>query len=395
MLSLNIFAYVILVLVSFSAMLSVYTPVANKSLQTTEFKLYMLPFSYILIFYAIGTVAIYFGFRHNDFIEPLTASRAFVPLGLAAVIFISGLLSSPNIHRLIVVACVAVTVWMQPLGEGFPFPQIPEWAAKIVLIAFFSVFCIFYSIMNSLPHIMIVPSVILLLGISILSALSAAPLYLALSSAILIGPLCGYLGINFNMVKVSFDNGSCSALAYLISNIFLLDASEFSFSSCIVFTTIFWAEFIVALWYRYVVVKSGDLSEHTFYAQAADKYNMRTLLVNITRICAVALFIGWFQLYSVNQFSLIIVCLAIIFWLNFSFVHPSEKKNLKQINQGFISDIKQNISDFKSSLSQIQSHAEPDKNKTGTQTPRKTKTETPVRKRTKKTKTSPRKKKAE
>lgn len=380
MLSLNVFAYILFILASFVAMVLIYNPIANKCMQTAETKFYMLPFNYILIFYALSSLVIYFGFKHSDFIQPLTATRAFVPLVLATIIFISSLFLSKVLQSLIVFACVALTVWMQPLGEGFPFQEIPTWLSKITLIVFFSVFCIFFSIMNSLPHIMIIPSVIILLAVSLLSALSAAPIYLALSSAVLIGALCGYLSVNLNMVKIPFNNESCSALAYLIVNILLLDASEFSFSSCLIFTIIFWAEFIIALWNRFVIIKSGSLSENTFYFQAAEKYNMRVLLINISRISVICMFIGWFQLYSVNQYSLIIVCLAIVVWLNYNFVHPTESKSLKQINQSFISDIKQNLSEVTESFSEISSQKNTAKSATKKKS---TKSKSPVRKKAK------------
>lgn len=361
MISLNLLVFVALVLVGLLGAMFIYTPISNKYAQTFDIKPYMLPFSYILTFYICGTLAIYYLLPRNDFIQTLTTARAFIPLLLASVIFISSMLFSRLTLALITFACVAFTVWLQPFGEGFPYPQIPVWAAKTLLTILFAVFCIFYGVMNSLPQIMAVPTIIILLAVSILAALSAAPAYLALSAALIIGPLLGYLSVNLNTIKIPFDNGSCCALAYLTANILLLNASEFSFSSCLIFTNVFWAELLIALWNKFIIIKSGPLYEHTLYYQAAEKFNMQVLLINISRICAIGMFIGWFQLYAVNQYSLILVSLVVLLWLNYNFVNPTETKNIKQINKQVLLDIKENFSDVKKSISNI---SKPQKRKT-------------------------------
>lgn len=373
MISLNLLVFVALVLIGLLGAMFIYTPISNKYAQTFDLKPYMLPFSYILTFYICGTLAIYYLLPRKDFIQTLTTARAFIPLLLASVIFISSMLFSRLTLALITFACIAFTVWLQPFGEGFPYPQIPVWAAKTLLTIFFAVFCIFYGVMNSLPQIMAVPTIIILLAVSILAALSAAPAYLALSAALIIGPLLGYLSVNLNTIKIPFDNGSCCALAYLTANILLLNASEFSFSSCLIFTNVFWAELLIALWNKFIIIKSGPLYEHTLYYQAAEKFNMQVLLINISRICAIGMFIGWFQLYAVNQYSLILVSLAVLLWLNYNFVNPTETKNIKQINKQVLSDIKENFSDVKKSISNI---SKPQKRKTTPKTSTRKKTNT-------------------
>lgn len=373
MISLNLLVFVALVLIGLLGAMFIYTPISNKYAQTFDLKPYMLPFSYILTFYICGTLAIYYLLPRKDFIQTLTTARAFIPLLLASVIFISSMLFSRLTLALITFACIAFTVWLQPFGEGFPYPQIPVWAAKTLLTIFFAVFCIFYGVMNSLPQIMAVPTIIILLAVSILAALSAAPAYLALSAALIIGPLLGYLSVNLNTIKIPFDNGSCCALAYLTANILLLNASEFSFSSCLIFTNVFWAELLIALWNKFIIIKSGPLYEHTLYYQAAEKFNMQVLLINISRICTIGMFIGWFQLYAVNQYSLILVSLAVLLWLNYNFVNPTETKNIKQINKQVLSDIKENFYDVKKSISNI---SKPQKRKTTKKTSTRKKTNT-------------------
>ena len=91
MLNAGIFIFALLIFVGLAAMLIVFTPIANKYMQTLTVTPAMLPFSYIFGFYAVGSILIYYFFPLNDFIEPLTANRFFIPLLLAAVIFISSM----------------------------------------------------------------------------------------------------------------------------------------------------------------------------------------------------------------------------------------------------------------------------------------------------------------
>lgn len=367
MLSAGIFIFVLLVISGLAAMLLVFTPIANKYMQTLTITPTMLPFSYILGFYAIGAVLIYYFSPLNDFIEPLTASRFFIPLLLAAVIFISSMFFDNLIFIPIVICCVAITVFLQPLGDGFPYSSLPVWASRLLLIAFFSVFCIFYGVLNFLPHTMVISAIITLLGISLLPFFSAAPFYFLFCSALLIGALAGYLCVNLNTVKVPLDNGSCGAIAYLLSNLMLQDSGEYSFSSCIIFTAFFWSELAFALWNKFVIVKAGALYENTNCALAAQKYNLRFLSVSVAKICGVSLLIGCFQLFAVNQYSLIIICLIITGWLSHSMLHPFNS-SFKEINAEFVADFKQNLADIHNDFKSLKQPDLPPKTKQQTKT---------------------------
>ena len=48
---------------------------------------------------------------------------------------------------------------------------------------------------------------------------------------------------------------------------------------------------------------------------------------------------------------MILVSLAVLLWLNYNFLNPTETKNIKQINKQMLADIKENIFDVKNSLS--------------------------------------------
>ncbi len=341
-------------LFGFIAMFAVYSPLTNKYLQTLDFKVYMLPFPYILLFAAIGGIGGYLVAGNRDFIEPLNMLRLCLPLILAGAIYLMSLVEGGKwLFSAMVACCVAAAVYIQPLGGGNPFVQLPEIYFRTLLILFGTLFCLFYYIMNSTLQALIIPSAMTLFGLCILSGLGAAPLWTALSSAVLLGALLAYLSINFHGAKIDMDNGACTALAFLIFNLLIIHIGEYSFPSCLIFSSVFWAELIFAVWHKFTITRAGSLQENTNYYLAGTKYSFHVLALNILKICTVNLFLGWFQLFSSNQYSLFIISLAIVLWLNCALgKQENEPQTLKEINHEFVKDLKQNIAEAKEILTQ-------------------------------------------
>lgn len=354
MFSVSLLIYILLCLFGFMLMRFTFTPIIRKYSQTLEITPMMLPFGYVLMFYAVGAALIYFLLPSTDFVVPLTAVKVFLPIVLAGVIFISSMFFSQFLWAIIVTICVAAMVFIQQYGEGFLYPILPMYGTQICLTIFFSVFCIFFGVLNLLPQTMLLPAMIMLFGLSALTVLGAYPVNVALLSGWLLSLIGGYISLNFYTIKIPFDNGSGGALAYLVCSLMLLNVGEYSFSSCLVLTTIFWAEIFAALWNKYISGNNGHLYENTNYALAADKYTMYTLMLNICKIGMVVIFISGFQLFAVNQYSLFIVCFAIVLWLNRSFVYPSKKMTFSEMNKNFVADVKQNISEVKKSIDNLQ-----------------------------------------
>ena len=67
------------------------------------------------------------------------------------------------------------------------------------------------------------------------------------------------------------------------------------------------------------------------------------------------MFFGWFQLFSVNQYSLLIITFFVILWLNTTMGQNllQTPKTLKEINSEFVKDIKQNLKETKETILQM------------------------------------------
>lgn len=339
--------YVIFVIAGFTGMYIAYKPQSDKYSQTLTFSNFMLPLPYIYLLYLSGSLSAYFLFDNQDFIEPLTLWRMVLPLLAAPLIYASGLFLNQQLSTLITIFLIAVTVWIQPLGDGNSYPEMPIWAIRLIVTILACIYCLGALVCNSLPHILIIPQIVTLAGLSVMASLGAVPVYTAMCAAVLIGALCAYLSINFYDVKIEIDNAAATALSYMICSLLLYNLGEMSFPSCAILTTIFWSELIVAVWRRFFIVRSGSLAENTNYWLAAQNYTIKTLSMGILRISCIIMFIAWFQLYAVNTYTLTIIAVGISIWLNNSLSSLNNSRSFKQINRDFVDNIKQNIAQAK------------------------------------------------
>ncbi|MBR1825977.1 MAG: hypothetical protein IJ770_05260 [Alphaproteobacteria bacterium] len=334
----------------FVLMYAMYRPLLNKFTLTQELSLKILPFPYIFGLYIAGTIAAYCFAGDKDFVEPLTLARAFLPLVFAGLIYVTSLLFSEMVFGIVVAAAVAFTVLLQPVGMAIELWGISPYIMQLLFFLFGVAFCLGMRIFNILPHTLVIELSSVLFGICILCFVGASPLFVALCAAVLIGVSGAFLSLNYYNVKMDFDDGACVAIAYLVCNLMLLNIGEFSFPSCVIFTMLLWAELVMALYRKYILSQGGALRENTSCYAGADVYTLQGLSANVLRVCAVLLFIGWFQLFSVNQYSLLIVSFCLALWLGNALGAP-QPTSLKEINQEFVNELKQNIEETKNLLS--------------------------------------------
>ncbi|MBR1600635.1 MAG: hypothetical protein IJ677_03565, partial [Alphaproteobacteria bacterium] len=340
----DLLCFFVCILFGFIGMYTVYKPQSDKYAQTLKFSYLILPLPYIYLFYSICSVVSFFWLNNNDFIEDFTFWRMATPLILTPVIYVACMLLNTRSAFAVTVACVALTVLLQPIGEGNSYPQIPTWLLQIIIFVFASIYCWGAMLINFLPHTLLIPQIILLSGLSGMAFLGAAPMYIAFCSGALIGALGGYLSINFYNVKIEIDNAAAIALSYMVCSLVLMNSGEIGLPSCIILTSVFWVELFTALWRYFFVSRSGSLYENTNYYLAAQKVTIKVLVASIAKISAIMMFLAWFQLYSINNYSLIIISLCVALWLNSSLGAANNGKNtLREINRDFIENVKQSI----------------------------------------------------
>ena len=337
--------FLIFVLTGFLIMYITYKPQTDKYSQTLQFSYGMFPMPYIYAIFALGSIAAYF-IDNTDFVEPLTWIRVLTPLIIAPVIYLSCMLSGRITAAVITIIGIALTIFIQPVNNGNAYPEISVWQIQLIIMVFACIYCLLGGLNNFIPHTFIIPKVFIVLGLVIMAFLNSAPLYIALCAGALAGALIGYLSINFYEVKIEIDNPTAVTVSYMICSLLLMNLGELCFPSCTILTVVFWAELLAAIWRRIFITRAGSLTENTNYYIAAQNINIKTMVLSLFKICTIVMFLAWFQLYSVNGYSLFLIALCIALWLNGSMVLPNGgKRSLGEINREFISNLKQGIKD--------------------------------------------------
>ena len=346
---------------SFVSMYIINNLQVKKFVKKHKFNLAELPVIYIFLFYALGSIGTFWLFDNADFVEPLTILRVIVPIIFAAVLYILAMWRNDWVLVCVLIGCLTVNTLMQPIGIGSMFPQISSWITIIGVIFLGTLYCRFYQILNSSTSVICVSQLVTLGGLCFLSYMGAVPVYTALVATIMGGVLLAYLSVNYHEEKISLDNETCMILAYLVWNLILLQEGEFSFSSCLIITAIFWAEFFLAVWGKYLG-SGGSLKENTCCYILGQNYALRMVILNLLRVGAIVYFIAWFQLHSSNPYSLFILTFLIVLWLNYAILHPENKaKNLKDINREFVAGLKENLQQVRDAWGKVQDKNDEDK----------------------------------
>lgn len=336
--------FLIFVMTGFSVMYITYKPQTDKYSQTLQFSYKMFPMPYIYAIFALGSIVAYFISDNTDFIEHLTWERVLAPLIIAPVIYLSCMLSGRITAIIITIIGIAYTIFIQPIGNGNAYPDISIWLLQLIVLIFACIYCLFGTLNNFIPHTFIIPKVFIMLGLIIMAILNSTPLYIALCAGIFAGSLIGYLSINFYEVKIEIDNPTAITISYMTCSLLLMNLGELCFPSCTILTVVFWAELLAAIWRRIFITRAGNLTENTNYYLAAQNISIKAMVLGLFKICTIIIFLAWFQLYSINGYSLFLVALCITLWLNSSMVLPNGgKRSLGEINREFISNIKQGI----------------------------------------------------
>ena len=125
----NLFLYLLFITIGVLGMYLMYKPQINKYEQTLNLSYLVLPLPYIYGLYALGSLVAYFISENTDFIETLTFTRMIVPLILAPVVYAAGIFLSERMAFVTTIAYVALTVRLQPIGDGNSYPEIPVWSS--------------------------------------------------------------------------------------------------------------------------------------------------------------------------------------------------------------------------------------------------------------------------
>ena len=314
-----------------------------------------LAFAPIYISAAIMLTLLYFITPlSDDFIHDFGAGELFVPLFLTGICYLISLFpSSAKFLNLAIILSVSGAVFLLPTDFLLFKGHLPFWADRLALIVLWSIFSCFYGIFNGIDGILPIQSLSYLLTLMILAVLGAAPLFLGLAALSLLTATCSFLSYNWFPSKINLSDNSCKIFGYLLGSLMVLGCSENLAPCFAIVLTIFALELVQSLCKKL----SGrerykKLNTNTICYQAHIKgLNPEQVCLSFFKIEILFIMLGCFQAYLPNNYSLPIASLFLAAWFLNKLKHWDDPElSLKEINQEFMSDLRQNIKNIKNTI---------------------------------------------
>lgn len=290
----------------------------------------------------------------NDFIHDFQATELFVPILLSGICYT--ICFFPKISRFLDIALivsVAVSCLFLPHDFLLFKGNLPLWADRLSIIALWSIFSCFYYILNGVDGILPLFNSSIFVVLMILSLFDAAPIFYGLSALSLLTVNISFLNLNWFPARLSLTNNSCKIFGFLIGGIIIFASTE-NLAPCFsIILSIFVLELLqsfvkkMTLYTRYT-----DLTDNTIYYQAnISGLTAKQICFYIFKIQILFIILASFQAYLPNDFSLPIASLLLAAWfLNKLKQWNTPRQSIKEINQEFIDNIRQNINDFKDTI---------------------------------------------
>ena len=187
----------------------------------------------------------------------------------------------------------------------------------------------------------------------ILSLFDAAPAFYGLTGLALLCINGSFLAYNWFPAKITLSNNSCKIFGFMLGGIMTFAGSENLAPCFAIILTIFALELLQSIFKKLSLRnRYADLNTNTICYQAhISGLTPNQVCFAIFKVQILFIILGCFQAYLPNNYSLPIASLFLAAWfLNKLKNWDEPTQSLKEINQEFVSDLRQNINDIKNSL---------------------------------------------
>ena len=292
--------------------------------------------------------------KEDDFIHDFSALELFVPLLLAGICYVLTLFTqTAKFINIFIIAAISISVYFLPPDFLMFKGYLPLWADRLAIILLWSVFSCFYYILNGVDGILPIFSASYLICLIILSLFDAAPAFYGLTGLALLCINGSFLAYNWFPAKITLSNNSCKIFGFMLGGIMTFAGSENLAPCFAIILTIFALELLQSIFKKLSLRnRYADLNTNTICYQAhISGLTPNQVCFAIFKVQILFIILGCFQAYLPNNYSLPIASLFLAAWfLNKLKNWDEPTQSLKEINQEFVSDLRQNINDIKNSL---------------------------------------------
>lgn len=290
----------------------------------------------------------------NDFIHDFKISLFLVPLTLTGMSYVLSLIK-PNAFyiNIAIIISAAISVFFLP-AEFLMFKgYLPFWADRLVIIALWSTFSCFYYILKSVDGLLPIYNLSFLSTFFILSLLDAAPLFLGLLALGFLSVNTSFLIFNWFPAKISLTENSEKIFGFMLGGLMIFGCSE-NLAPCFAITlSVFALELIQSLIKKLSLrERYTNLSNNTICYQAhISGLTPDQVCASIAKVQILFIILSCFQVYLPNDYSLPIISIFLAAWFLDKLKNwNTPKQNLKEINQEFVKDLRQNIYNIKNKI---------------------------------------------
>lgn len=188
------------------------------------------------------------------------------------------------------------------------------------------------------------------IGLFLTAVAGGIPFYLGLMAAAVAGTFACVFQFNHWGMRLKINEGVMMSVTFLFCMLLLAGTNELAGPSMFILVLYIPAELFWSLWKQYILRhKEPDLYFNSVYFNTFEKgVDLSTIHVLVLKISTVNTVFALFQLYAQNAFTLPVLVFIIDFWLLSkmnSIGTPAQ--SIKEINQEFIQNIKNEIKDIK------------------------------------------------
>lgn len=307
----------------------------------------------ILAFFliAVSSGILSFIIPTNDFlfdlnpIEPITM----LCLTLAAFITYSWKKTSSKAWILPILSA-AILYFFLPDDAYILSEQTYIWLNKLIICTLFGASCFLFKYINGIEGLSALQAVTIGFGIYMLTFFDAVPMLLGLTSLGVAGTFLALFSFNVYPARLNISNSAAASMGVFLSWMLVKCGQEASFPNASILAMFFLIEAAIAVAKKFSLLeKYQNIYANTFSYRANIKGLPSNIIISsVVKISILMIVLNCLQVYSPNPFSIPLLAALIMLWFLNKLVNwDTPKQTLKEMNKGFVQDIKDGLSNVK------------------------------------------------
>lgn len=289
-----------------------------------------------------------------DFITNPTSLSLILPIIAAGLLFvISPWLKKATLKFALIIALGCAIIWLTPNNVANFNDAFPLWLNQILSLFLLVAITRTFRYLNGIDGLITIETITIGLGLFFLSLVGGLPNLLGNLGLCLASSSLAMLVFSWYPCRLKLGENECDSLGFIIAWLALASSFEGSGSCFYIFATFFTVELVWAMLKKLTFLPAyQDIYANTTYY---DKHLNGLLPSNVCKYVIRANFVllmfGCFQVFAPNPYSLPLLSTIIIIW-NISKLRTGDHQTptLKEINQQFYGDLKQEFHNIKKQL---------------------------------------------